>query len=265
MKFVWTTDPHFDHVPESAWQDWVADVTATSPDGLWITGDISEGEDVVIQLRRVADASNLPVYFVLGNHDFYDSSISRTRRDVVSATRDDRRLVYLTDSQPIELIDNVFLVGEDGWGDATVGDFDHSPIRLRDFEKIEDLTGLTHKNLTKRLRQLGHESAERLANKLAILPATARQITVLTHLPPFREACWYEGRIADDNWAPSFVCGALGQVLLQYNQSHPSVSISVLCGHTHHEGVVQMAENLTVRTGSAVYGKPGIEAVIEIT
>ncbi|TWU56912.1 Calcineurin-like phosphoesterase [Rubripirellula tenax] len=264
MKFVWTTDPHFDHVPAAVWQSWVADIASKSPDGLWITGDISEGDDVVVQLRRLAAAVDVPVYFVLGNHDFYHRSIADTRRDVIAATRDDQRLVYLTDCQPIELTVGVFLIGEDGWGDATVGDFDASPIRLRDFDMIEDLSRLPKEHLKDQLAQLGRESAERLEDKMASLPPHARQVIVLTHLPPYREACWYEGRTADDDWAPSFVCGEIGRVLTSYNQLHPSIRVEVFCGHTHHEGVYKVDENLVVRTGSSTYGAPEIEAVIEL-
>ncbi len=264
MKFVWTTDPHFDHVPEPVWQEWVDEISASSPDGIWITGDLSEGHDVVIQLRRLAVAIDAPIFFVLGNHDFYGRSIADTRRDVIASTRESHRLVYLTDSQPIELSDGVFLVGEDGWGDATVGDFDASPIRLRDFELIEDFRRLPREHWKDQLGQLGLESAERLAAKLASIPETARQVNVLTHLPPFREACWYEGRTADDDWAPSFVCGQLGIALERYCHLHPSTDVSVFCGHTHHRGVARMADNLVVRTGSAQYGRPEIEAFITI-
>ena len=39
-------------------------------------------------------------------------------------------------------------------------------------------------------------------------------VLVLTHVPPFREACWHEGRISGDDYLPYFACKATGDVLL---------------------------------------------------
>ncbi len=264
MILVWATDPHLDHVGVEAWQTWIDRIVSESPGALLITGDISEGDDVVVQLRRIAVALNFPVYFVLGNHDFYHNSIARTRRHVINACREDRRLNYLTDCGAMELADGIFLVGEDGWGDATVGDFDASPIRLNDFALIEDFSMLPKECWKDQLGNLGRESAQRLESKLNSLPDRAIEAVVLTHVPPFREACWYEGHTTDDLWAPFFVCGEVGKVLGAFCDARPNVNVSVLCGHTHHDGVVRVADNLVVHTGAATYGRPDIEAIIAI-
>lgn len=50
-----------------------------------------------------------------------------------------------------------------------------------------------------------------------------RDVIVATHVPPYRESCWYEGKISDDNWAPFFVCGQVGEVLLWYSERKPKV------------------------------------------
>jgi hypothetical protein len=197
---------------------------------------------------------------VLGNHDFYGKSIAGTRRDVIATSRDDRRLHYLTDCQPIELADNAYLIGDDGWGDGTIGDFEGSSIRLRDFAEIDDFKTLPPERRRDQLQQLGLESADRLADKLKSLPDDARDVIVLTHVPPYREACWYEGRTADDTWAPFFVCGEVGRTLQTIASERSGLRITVLCGHTHHDGVAKIAPNLIVHTGAAAYGMPAIEA-----
>ena len=38
----------------------------------------------------------------------------------------------------------------------------------------------------------------------------------------------------------------------------------VLCGHTHGSGEAPILSNLRVLTGGAVYGKPGVQRVLEV-
>ena len=264
MRLTWVTDPHFNHVALPAWRRWVDDVTSSQPDALLITGDISESHDIVFQLERIADAVDCPTHFVLGNHDFYRGSIAGTRAKVVDVSRQRPAICYLSDSDPIEIASDVFLVGDDGWGDALVGDYENSSIRLNDFRLIDDFVQSDPDDWKELLIQQGHESAKRVQQKLAGLPENAKHVLLLTHVPPFRESCWYMGQTTDDNWAPFFVCGSMGEVLLEADKLRPERKITVLCGHTHHDGVAEMTENLVVHTGAAEYGSPGIEAIVNV-
>ena len=56
------------------------------------------------------------------------------------------------------------------------------------------------------------------------------------HVPPFREACWHQGRISDDLWRPPFSCKAVGEALVEAMEAHPGREMTVLCGHTHGAG-----------------------------
>ncbi len=264
MRLVWTTDPHLNHVPVQAWERWIDAIASRGPDGVVITGDISEGDDVVFQLNRIAQMLTVPIYFVLGNHDFYQSSIGTTRQSVIAASRENPLLHYLTDSSAIELDEQVLLVGEDGWGDAVEGDYEGSPIRLNDFHLIEDFRRNDPYRWKRQLQELGAESAQRLGAKLQAIPDDTREVLVLTHVPPYRDACWYEGKTTDDDWAPFFVCGQVGRVLQQASQSRSECRFTVLCGHTHHAGIAIMAPNLSVHTGAADYGHPDVEGMIMI-
>jgi len=261
---VWTTDLHLNSVPSSAWEQWIQIVTSKKADGIVVTGDISEGDDVVPQLHRLADACRIPIYFVLGNHDFYDNSFHATRQDVIHACREHQQLHYLTDLSPIRLTPTTYLLGDDGWADATVGDYEESTIRLNDFDRIEDFKHSDKGAWKEQLHQIGAASAERIKIKLTRLPSNAQQVLVLTHVPPFREACWYEGATADDNWAPFFVSGQVGTELMQFSQQRPECELTVLCGHTHHAGVARLAANLIVYTGAASYGSPDVEGIISL-
>ena len=90
------------------------------------------------------------------------------------------------------------------------------------------------------------------------------RVLVLTHVPPYKQACWHEGRLSDDNYLPHFSCGATGQVLSGWAARFPHRRLTVLCGHTHSPGTAQVAPNLQVQTGGAQYGAPAPAATIQI-
>lgn len=264
VPLLWITDPHLNHVSPAEWERWTGEIVQQRPDGLLLTGDISEGDDVIEQLQRLAQSVDVPLYFVLGNHDFYHSSIAATRRAVIEAAREQDQLLYLSDLDPIEIAEDVYLVGDDGWGDATEGDYHGTTVRLNDFRLIEEFVRASPERWQAILQQQGLESAQRLAHKLASIPVTAKAIIVATHVPPFREACWYEGHTTDDNWAPFFVCGQVGKALREAARKHAASSMTVLCGHTHHAGMARIADNLVVHTGAAQYGTPAIQGKLDI-
>jgi Icc protein len=89
-------------------------------------------------------------------------------------------------------------------------------------------------------------------------------VVVATHVPPFREACWYEGQISHDDWIPYFTCAAVGDVLHQAMLDHPDHTMTVLCGHTHGAGVADVLPNLRVLTGGAEYGAPVLQDVLHL-
>lgn len=156
------------------------------------------------------------------------------------------------------------LVGDDGWGDAGFGNAASTPVELNDFHLIEDLAGLGRAELVGRLNALGAESAARLAPKLAQAAAARGEVIVVTHVPPFWEASWHEGRPSNADWVPWFACRATGEVVLACAREHPATGFTVLCGHTHGAGTWQAAPNLTVHTAGARYGEPCVQRVIEV-
>ncbi|WP_173403198.1 metallophosphoesterase family protein [Rhodopirellula sallentina] len=265
QKIAWITDPHFDHAKLETWRLWADEVLAHRPDALVLTGDLSEGDDVSYQLRCIADTFDRPIYFVLGNHDFYGKSIGDTRRQIIELCREIDHLHYLTDCAPVQLAENAALVGDDGWGDATEGDYKNTTVRLNDFQLITDFQTSPPDSWQSILQQEGRLSGERLAAKLAALPSTINHVLIATHVPPFRESCWYEGRTTDDNWAPFFVCGGVAAALRAAAEQNPDRMHTVLCGHTHHDGDAEILPNLIVHTGYSRYGTLDIESMIDVT
>src|SRR5688572_22159487 len=73
MHLAWLTDIHLNFLEDDARRDFAAAVAATGADGVVVTGDIAEAESLVPMLEELAEVVARPVWFVLGNHDFYGS------------------------------------------------------------------------------------------------------------------------------------------------------------------------------------------------
>ena len=268
MRPAWATDIHLDHASEAARRRFCLAVNDQA-DALVVTGDIAESHTLGTALTALATLTERPVYFVLGNHDFYHGSVPGTRRRVGYVVDDTKGLVYLSQSGVVELAPRTALVGYDGWADGRLGDLDRSEVILNDFLLIDELRcwrdshTLDKPALRRVLGVLGDEAAGHL--KGVLVPAAEKypHVIVATHVPPFREAAWYEGRPSADDFLPFFSCKAVGDVLFEVAQLHPECQILVLCGHTHGGGQLQVAKNLRVLTAPAEYGKPRIEQVLQ--
>lgn len=261
MRLGWLTDPHFNFVNLSVWDEFATGLVASKLDGLLITGDISEAEDFDWQIQRLSNSIAVPIYFVLGNHDFYHGSLSDVRKKANRLS--ENSIHYLQDSGPHTLDDSWALCGVDGWADGRVGDYFRSSVRMHDFQLIEDLRDLDGQLRLRRLRREGTLAAVKLYEQLDRAVKSAANVVVATHVPPFRESCWYNGMHSDDDWAPFFVCGAVGWMLKRFSLLYPDHRFLVLCGHTHHAGKSQLARNVWTWTGAAEYGNPQLSDIIE--
>ncbi len=266
MRATWLTDIHLNFLRPAGLQQFYAAVATEEPDAVLLTGDIAESDSVVRYVDEIAAATGAPVYFVLGNHDYYRSSIRLVREQI---TRGPRNATWLPGTTPIQLTDRVVLIGIDGWGDARCGDLE-SRVQLSDWNLIDDFrkarTDRAERNAV--LQRLGANEARALREMLARTPAT-EQLVVLTHVPPFPESCWHDGAMSEPAWLPWFTCVATGEVLRAYADAHPDTRITVLCGHTHGVGVFEAAPNLEVRTGgwsSGVegYGNPIVQTTLTL-
>jgi hypothetical protein len=154
-------------------------------------------------------------------------------------------------------------VGHDGWSDARAGDYDRSPVLLNDYRLIEELSGWDKSERRVHLQRLGDEAAQHIRSVLPEMLQEHSHVLLLTHVPPLREACWHQGRMSDDDWAPHFTCQAMGEAILQIMDGYPDRQLTVLCGHTHGEGEMRPMPQLTILTGGAVYGEPAISRMFE--
>lgn len=262
-RLAWLTDLHLDFVDETDRAALAAGVVEARVDGVVITGDVAMAADVVETIDELAHAVHVPVWFVLGNHDFYGGSIADVRARAAASTSLGGP-PWLEAAGAVRLGASTALVGVDGWGDARLGDFAGSRVVLNDFLRIDELAGLHRAVLRERLTALGDAAAAVLRPALDRALASADHVVVATHVPPFRDACWHQGAVSADDWLPFFACGAVGDVLGNAAANHPHVQFTVLCGHTHGAGEVRITDNLLVLTGGAEYGEPKIQGVFVV-
>ncbi len=262
MRAVWLTDIHLNFLDEAGILRLMAQINDHAPGAILIGGDIGDALRLPGYLPLIDRTVSCPVYFVMGNHDYYHSGISGVRDMVRTLCADSQRLVYLPDAGIVPLGEGVALVGVDGWGDGRYGAYGQTRVLLNDFLLIEDLQGLTRAERLTRLMALGDAEAARVCAHLPGAFAQHRRVVFLTHVPPFREACWHNGRISNDDFLPFFTCKAVGDALLSVMDAQPpDRELLVLCGHTHGEGYTRIRQNVLALTGGAIYGAPAVQRV----
>lgn len=262
MRVVWLTDIHLNFIGHDRIEAFCRELSSAKPDAILIGGDIGEAAYVSGYLQRLVASLSVPIYFVLGNHDYYGGSIAAVREEVTAIVGLSKRLCWLPLAGVVELAAETGLVGHDGWADARFGDYANSQVMLNDYLMIAELHGFDRSQRQARLNALGDAAAEHFRKVLPQALSRFSHLVLLTHVPPFREACWHEGAISNDDYLPHFSCKAVGDVLVEMMQSHPERKMTVLCGHTHSSGEAQILPNLLVRTGAAVYGRPQIQDIL---
>lgn len=264
LVVAWSTDCHLNFVDEQGRAAFYQSCAALAPDVLLLGGDMGHGPSTHTYLRELASALSCPIYLVLGNHDYYGCSIPAQREAVRALCEEVETLHWLPDTGPVALTPEVGLVGHGGWGDGRLGDYDKSTIMLNDYVQIKELCWLSKSDRLARLHALGDEAAATLQPHVEGALARFEHVFCLMHVPPFLEACVYEGKPSDDNWAPHFSCKAVGDMLYAQMEAHPKKQMTLLCGHTHGEGHCHILPHLEAWTGEATYGAPAVQRVFRL-
>ena len=263
-RFAWITDIHLNFLGCEEVESFMREVSEVPCDGILLSGDTGEAPNVTHHLNNLDTAFQRPIYFVLGNHDFYRGSIGGVRNDVEGLCSACEHLHWLPISGVIPLTEKTCVVGHDGWGDGRYGDYWGLKVHLNDWALIDEFKRLDDRSRLEMLNKMGDEAAEHFRAVLPDAVGRFEHVVVVTHVPPFRESCWHEGRISGDDWLPHFSCKAVGDVLADTMKRWPGRQMTVLCGHTHGSGEAQILPNLKVLTGGAEYGAPIVQKVLEI-
>ena len=204
MQYAWLTDIHLNLIDDVTRQKFYQEIVNTGCDGVLISGDIAEAPCLVDILNEMVRYIDKPIYFVLGNHDYYRGHIQEVHDAMTALTKEHDKLFWLPASEIQKLENNTFLIGQDGWADGRLGDYQNSRVVLNDSRMIADLFQekiLGKYQLLEKMQQLADADAIKLQNDLKqAVSQTPKKIIVLTHVPPFKEACLHEGKISGDDW-----------------------------------------------------------------
>jgi predicted MPP superfamily phosphohydrolase len=267
-KIAWLTDIHLNFLKSTERMQFYNRVAEIDADKILITGDIAEAKDVCEILDEFSQHVNAPIYFVLGNHDYYFGRVANVRANIRALCQQNNKLIWLGKPEIITLSNNTVLLGHDGWADARYGDFDRSMVNLNDSRLIAELyqAFLLNKSALKNaMQKLADADAEILEQTLLnAITANTKKILIATHIPPFPECSWHKDHPSDENWLPYFASKATGDVIINIAQHHKNIHFLVLCGHTHTAKAIKFLENLEIKAGSAQYYNPEIQDVIRI-
>jgi len=263
-RVLWLTDIHLNFLKPVQLEKFYQQIKDAQPDCILISGDIGEAPRLKYDLRQLESRLPYPIYFVLGNHDYYGASFEDVESLVREMTDGSPCLHWLMLDGVVELADNVGLIGHDGWADGRYGDYATSPIMLNDYVAIHDFVGLTKVQRLGLLNVLGDAAARYIYEWLPKALACYNHVFFMTHVPPFREACWHEGKNYNDEWLPHFASKAVGDALVKVMRDHPHKKLTVLCGHTHGRHETHILDNLLVMTGGAAYGRPEVQHVFDL-
>lgn len=262
---VWATDIHMPFAQARQLDKFFEKVNVCGADIFLITGDISDGTHVKTWLSRLEEEINIPIYFVLGNHDFYYRSIHEVTDIVSRLCKKSDKLIWLSEEGVIELDENTALIGHDGWCDGNLGNI-YGGVVLNDFHLIQELKPFSRdvRLLAKRCEELAIRTCKHLEINLTKAVEKYKKTIFITHVPPYEKATWHMGKTSEPAFLPWFSSKITGETISGIMAKYPDRELLVLCGHTHGGGEHQPLPNVKVITGKADYYFPDIQELINL-
>lgn len=265
MKLIWISDVHLNFLNPKDRDVFYEQLKNADGDKILITGDIAESQNIEQILKEMAISSGKSIYFVAGNHDYYNGNIKtdRTRFKKFPFAH------YLPKSSHVKLSRHTALIGQDAWGDCRNGDYENSQLTMSDWLHILELNKayLAGRDALKtELQYWADKDAENLCKSVldALKHKKIRRIIIATHVPPFEEVCLYAGTKSTQDGLPFFSSKILGESVLPIIEANSNIDFLWISGHTHHRASDQKRPNLTVRVAKSAYYYPQIEEIINV-
>ncbi|MEO1287820.1 MAG: metallophosphoesterase, partial [Chloroflexota bacterium] len=127
-NLAWMTDIHLNFLEPVQIENWLSAIKQEKFQALLVTGDIGEANSLHDYLVRIRGRLGVPIYFVLGNHDYYHSSIAEVRAMVAELHDEHIGLNWLPAQGIVQLNNTTGLVGHGAWGDGGYGNFFESSL-----------------------------------------------------------------------------------------------------------------------------------------
>lgn len=264
-KYFWITDPHFNFVNPVKLKNFFLRIKSEHPDGIFITGDISTGPEVIRHLQWIAEDIAVPTYFVLGNHDFYRSSFQLVEEAVVDLTKRQDNLFYMNKCNVIQLSSDTALIGHDGWYDSNWRVPYTSLIFIWDFFFIKDFRALfSNEERLELVRERAKIASLSMVDKLETALKNNSTVYLITHIPPWPEQNEKWGGLIEKFWTPFNSSKVIAEALINVMGRHSDKKLIILSGHTHHARKEIITHNIELRVGSASHNVCEIQEAIFI-
>lgn len=266
-QLVWITDPHVNFASHFALANFIDTVNRAEPLAVVITGDIAESGNVSDAMFLFDEAMSCPVYFVLGNHDIYDSSVGYMKeqmKKLFGSNGKSKKTLWIPgyddNDGVVEVAPGVGLIGHDGWYDGRYSSVHNSKLKMSDFHTVSEMAHCyDYTQLAACLAELAYESAEYTLRTLPVAFEKFNTVFFITHVPAWPENAVYQGKVSDQHWLPYFSNRHLGDSLLKVMSKQPSnKKLIVLQGHSHGYAYHQPLHNIHSYTGFAQYKHPSI-------
>jgi Icc protein len=253
-KYLWYTDTHLDKLLPWTLFRFIRHIKKENPKGIFLTGDISNGIMTCFHLKLLAKFIKCPIYFVLGNHDYHLTSIAKQHEKIRALCKKYPNLIWMTESDVIDLHHEVGLIGVEGWYDAQLGNPKYLKATM-DWFMTEEFRKLP--NMEARIeafRALADQSCHILEDKLEkALAQDFKTIYILTHFPPWKEATRDEGTFLEKYFLPYNVNMRLGQMIERVMADRKKRNVTVLAGHTHTDCWIHVSRNIECKVNKAKY------------
>lgn len=271
-RIAWCTDIHLDHLKSD--QDIVKfseTIKSRNVEGVIITGDISNSQSIVLHLSMLERLLQFPVYFVLGNHDYYGSDVATVREQMKEVSNMSGFLRYLPTTPYVTLSPSTALIGHDGWYDALYGDYKKSQFVMADWRAIRDFVDVNsmldertpnYSNIVMKARELASGAVQHVHAAIKGAIRHHKNIVIATHFPPFEKLHRFRGKPGDFSVVPWYTSKMMGDLILSAAKSFPDVNFTVLAGHTHGFCSERIAGNVHCYVGGATYGAPSVADVL---
>jgi predicted phosphohydrolase len=281
MRLAWATDIHLDFITDKndvgmscRNLDTFCSLFEES-DGIVLSGDISLAPFLKDHLLALEERLSRPIYFVLGNHDFWFSDIASVRDAMTKLSNSSEYLKYLSVVPYVRLTKTVFLIGHDGWCDGLYGDARHSSFVMNDWTSIKDFKSfhtpfnenpINYDSILSVCRQQATIATRHIATgiKTLLSQKRAKKIIIATHVPPFTQPLDI-AKSNKQNMYPWYSSKTMGDMLLSAANNNPSIQFEILCGHCHVEYNDRIAPNLLLRSGESKYSQPKPQLTFDVS
>lgn len=278
MKFAHISDIHLNFVTldkahgarsRKTFLQGINDKISLGASFILLTGDITEAPFLTSELYWLSENLKRPLYYVLGNHDYWYTSFKNARNfaHIAQNLNKNGKICYLSTSNPIEMSLGVWLTGTDGWYDCRnfrqneISDFLHGREALNDFDLIEDLINLPgcEEEKLQIIRDFADAEIFNLKIKLQyILSKSPKKIIIGTHIPPM---ILPNSKIKENH--PGFYsCRRLMEILCEICENCKNTQFYLYCGHNHGGGNFEI-DNLHISCKESRYDYPD-SVLIEI-